>query len=513
MLRCCSVLVCLALCVAASAVVSAAKPGGGKLTLTFVDQASGKAVPCRVHLKNQFGVVQKALKMPFWHDHFASDGQLVLELPKGNYTFVVERGPEYAESSGHFMMVDHGEDQKTIELKRACHMAAEHWWSGDLHVERPLRDMQQLMLAEDLHVASVVTWSNKKSEWTNTKPPTPSIVRFGIDRCYDTLAGKDERGGGSLLYMKLPRPLAWLDFQREYPASIDVLRQSRAAAPSAWVAAEKPTAWDFPVWVAHGELNSIHIAHSHFLRTGMAKNEASGRPRDKQRFPDPLGHGESTQDVYYQVLNCGLRIPPTAGSGSGVSNNPVGYNRVYAHVDTDELTPDAWWDAVRQGRVVVTNGPLIRPLANGQLPGHAFYLAEGEELDIDVAMNLTTRDRIEYLEIVQDGRVARSVRLDEWARTGHFPPLKVKQSGWFLVRVVTKTADTYRFASSGPWYVSISGQPPRVSKRSAQFFLDWVNDRIGQLPLTDPAERAQVISSLESAKQYWARLVEQANAP
>ena len=38
--------------------------------------------------------------------------------------------------------------------------------------------------------------------------------------------------------------------------------------------------------------------------------------------------GYWTQDIYYALLNCGLRIPPSAGSASGVLPNPVGYNRV-----------------------------------------------------------------------------------------------------------------------------------------------------------------------------------------
>jgi hypothetical protein len=58
------------------------------------------------------------------------------------------------------------------------------------------------------------------------------------------------------------------------------------------------------------------------------------------------------------VLNCGLRIPPSAGSGSGVLPNPVGYNRVYVHLD-EQLTYDGWWQGFKQGRSLVTNGPLL----------------------------------------------------------------------------------------------------------------------------------------------------------
>ena len=33
--------------------------------------------------------------MPFWHDHVVFPGQITLELPRGNYFFTIEHGPEY----------------------------------------------------------------------------------------------------------------------------------------------------------------------------------------------------------------------------------------------------------------------------------------------------------------------------------------------------------------------------------------------------------------------------------
>ena len=44
--------------------------------------------------------------------------------------------------------------------------------------------------------------------------------------------------------------------------------------------------------------------------------------------------------------------------------NPVGYNRVYVHCG-EELTWDKWWENLRRGQVVVTNGPLLRPRVFG----------------------------------------------------------------------------------------------------------------------------------------------------
>ncbi len=88
-------------------------------------------------------------------------------------------------------------------------------------------------------------------------------------------------------------------------------------------------------------------------------------------YPSPSGGGRWSEKIYYDLLNCGLRIPPTAGSGSGRVANPLGYNRMYVHVE-GELTYEKWWDGVRAGRLVVTNGPLIRPSVEGQPPGYVF---------------------------------------------------------------------------------------------------------------------------------------------
>ena len=77
-------------------------------------------------------------------------------------------------------------------------MAADGWWSGDLDVRRPARDIELLMEADDLHVAEVVTWRNDKSPWGDQLPKEP-LVRFDGNRYYHLLAGASARPGTELL--------------------------------------------------------------------------------------------------------------------------------------------------------------------------------------------------------------------------------------------------------------------------------------------------------------------------
>jgi hypothetical protein len=262
--------------------------------------------------------------------------------------------------------------------------------------------------------------------------------------------------------------------------------------------------------VAAGQIDSIELAHSHICRDGTVNDESDGKPRDRKRYASYRGNAEWSQDIYFRLLECGLRIPPTAGSGSGLALNPVGQNRVYVHVDGALSYPD-WWNNLRAGRVFITNGPLMKPTVDGELPGHVFQGERGTKLELEIGLTFSTRDPITYLEIIKNGKVEHEVRFEDYAKGGRLPKLTFDRSGWFLVRAVTDVPRTYRFAMTGPYFVEM-GYQRRVSKRAAQFFLDWENERTRQIKLADPQQQREILEYHRQARDFWQDLVSKANA-
>jgi hypothetical protein len=92
--------------------------------------------------------------------------------------------------------------------------------------------------------------------------------------------------------------------------------------------------------------------------------------------------------------------------------------------------------------------------------------------------------------------------------------LDFKESGWFLVRCIAPNEKTFRFASTAPFYVEIGASKRRISKSSAKFFVDWVDERIARVPnkLKDEKQLAEVLEPHRKAREFWQDLVNRANA-
>jgi hypothetical protein len=209
-----------------------------EVEFVILDKATGQPIPCRVHLKDAAGKPVKAPGLPFWFDHFVCPGSVQLPLEPGKYTIEVERGPEYGRVTDAVEIKD--KRRLTYELQRQVDLTKEGWWSGELHVHRPVEAIELLMRAEDLHVAPVITWWNQRNLWTEKKLPEKPLVRFDGNRFYHLMAGEDEREGGALLYFNLAKPLAIAKATREYPSPMKFVEEARLLDDDVWIDIEKP---------------------------------------------------------------------------------------------------------------------------------------------------------------------------------------------------------------------------------------------------------------------------------
>ena len=450
--------------------------------------ARGRAVKVR-----QEGIVSQG-------DYFVFDGQVTLELRKGNYRFLIEAGPEFHTRPGHFTIERHAEDSTEVVLKRHVDMQTEGWWAGDLEVHQRLADLPLLMRAAGVDFVSPIERENVRGK----------CVKMRVNKNLLTLphAFLDYRRGGGLLIYDWTEKESEIDVchAKAKGSSMPLLNQANES--EADLIALTPFAWDLPLWVAAGKLDAIQIIHRHSQAKKAADNEGWGRPRDKVFFPGSQGNGRWSEAIYHHLLNCGLRIAPAAGSGSGANGNPVGTNRVYVHSE-EPCDVEAWFAGLKAGQVMVTNGPLLRPQVEGQAPGYVFHLDRGEKREFQIGLRLTFYEKapVEYLEIIKNGETVYEVRLADLAKQhGRLPAVAFEQSGWFLVRARTSKENDYQYATTGPYFVE-SNYKPRISRKSVQFFLDWLDEAEQKF-----SNNNAVVDDIASARPFWQDLLQKANA-
>ncbi|MEZ6090955.1 MAG: hypothetical protein R3C05_23630 [Pirellulaceae bacterium] len=110
----------------------------GVLKLHIVDRDSKQPVAVRVVMIGPRGREVPIRRATDAGVGWAIDGQVDLEVPSGNYQFILIRGPEYRVMTGNFTIDRTAEDSHTVSLERFVDTQAENWLSGDLMVDRRL---------------------------------------------------------------------------------------------------------------------------------------------------------------------------------------------------------------------------------------------------------------------------------------------------------------------------------------------------------------------------------------
>jgi hypothetical protein len=487
----------------------------GTLTVTAVDEKTEDPMAVRMELRDQRGrpVRVRPEGAVVAGDSLFFNGEVTLNLRRGAYSFLIEAGPEFPTRPGNFTIERHAEDTAEVTLSRRVDMRKEGWWAGDLDVQVKLEDAPLMMQARSVDFAPIAALVNDHGRCRKLKQHAGGVEMAGGEspRLFGPWATLDDRRGGGLLAINAEPPVDVCQWKLDDP-SLPSAEAARDAG--AQVVALTPFAWDLPLWVAAGKLDAVQVINRHSQYNASIDNEGAGRVRDQAFFPGKLGNGRYSETIYHHLLNCGLRLPPTAGSGAGsgsgtrAASSPLGTNRTYVHCG-ETFTGDAWIEGLRAGRVVVTNGPLLRVRVDGELPGYTFELYDNQRREFQIALDLAfyEANQVEYLEIVQNGKPIHQVRLDEFAKKkGKLPFVEFETSGWFLVRAVTNNPNVYQFASTGPYYVELNHEP-RISRASVEYFLTWLDEAGAKF-----AGNAAVLAEIEAARPFWEERLERANA-
>lgn len=465
------------------------------ITFRTVDSAN-REVPSRVKLVqgNESYLPTGEYDYRKW---FLVDGEKTVSIPKGTYSVQASKGIEWFDVE---MDVTVQEDGQIVELtlERWTDMNDEGWWSGDMHIHRPLEVIEELVQIEGINVAPVLTFWNHTSMFGDNPVPRNKVKKVASNQYYSLLNEEHERQDGAILLYNLEEMLDVKNFEAWYPDAIDLMMD--AHKQNAHVEIEKPFWNDYPLWLAIGEPHSIGVVCNHFQAEQVMNNPAWGRPRAEFYPDEPYGLALYVMDLYYKALNCGFRAAATGGGASGVLDNPIGQNRTYVNLG-GRFSYNRWFDELRKGNSVATNGPMLFVSANGKNPGTEFDPDDTIELKLK-AISKHGIKRVEWIVdgVVLEGRQFSSPPKEVELNTN----VEAKHYFWIAARVFEDSEpEVVRFAQSSPFYIN-NGDPSKRYQTDVEFFLHWLDKRIAEsqdeslIPIA--TEREKRVYNLKRAK-------------
>jgi TolB protein len=503
----------------------------GRLQLTVIDAKTGRPTPARVsvtgpdgrsfapddawrHADDAFDRGERRLEYGYFH----TAGSARLTVPAGRVDVEVSHGPEY--QVVHRRIVISLDSTRTVRvmLERVTDLAAQGWYGGDLHVHMnyggtyrntPARLAAQAR-AEDLHLVENLI-VNKEG-----RIPDVEYFRGSLDPASDSslLIAHDQEyhtsywGHAGLL--GLGRGL--------------ILPGYSAYANTAAASLFPTNAVVFDLTHAQGGLTGyVHPFDIYPDPGDTTKPLTNELPVDvalgKVDYYEALGFVDdyvATARVWYQLLNCGFRIPAGAGTDAMANfaslRGPVGLNRVYVK-SGGPLNHRRWLAALEAGRSFATNGPLLNFSLNERGLGEELSLPAGRRTLV-AQVSLRSNVPVDQLEIVGNGKVVASIPLGRGRlQIDTTIGVPADGSGWYLLRArgdgpIYPILDVYPYATTSPIYVTIGGRPIR-SPEDARYFLAWI-DRLqsaaeANVGWNTQGEKSRVLETIGKARAEFVR--------
>lgn len=453
-------------------------------------------------------------------DQFYSGGTCRISLPPGAYKLRVFKGLDYTVETCDVTIEAGKIAVLEVKLKRWIHPPEQGWYSADdhLHIPRPRKELDPLlskwMQAEDLHFANLLQWGHA-THFHNALQYAHGPSGVYQEGPYFLVSGQENPRTHFLGHTIILGASSPIDFRDGY-----------LIYKSFWEEAQKQGALS----------GAAHFGIFAGAQTGLAID----LPGRLMNFIEVLQFNAGIYEVWYDILNSGFRMAPTAGTdyGCGESRLP-GRERFYTKVE-GPLTYKAWLEGIRRGRTFVTNGPILEFHVNGKEIGDEVALDKPGTVILEGCVRFDPeRDKVLQLEVIQNGQLLKT-----FSRKGESPEIRfkfeheAKEASWLALRasggkqneVAHYRYQRYAFiqgskpslAHTGAIYVTLKNAPgltdhPRA-KALARAWLARLEDFEERLRggLKQPADcdaakpehllrdRAALLEGIEAAKKYFA---------
>jgi hypothetical protein len=278
----------------------------------------------------------------------------------------------------------------------------------------------------------------------------------------------------------------------------------------------------------HVHAQGGHVTYTHPITVGQG--DAFLPPYTAKALPVDVALGkidsldinyggwDGTLAMWYRLLNCGFRLPASAGTDAflnRLSSRVPGGARAYVKV-AGPFSYATWVAGLKAGRSFATDGPMLELSAADKSIGDTIRLAAPGGVAVKASCRL--QFPIERAELIHSGKAVLTATLaaDKLSATID-QTVAIERTGWIALRCLAgpdteiSTVGTVQ-AHTSPIYIDVAGRPAQA-RADAEYLLVWIDRLQAKLRQRDrvpEAARAGVAAQLGAARAIYRRIANQA---
>lgn len=441
-----------------------------------------------------------------------------LSAPAGDFRIAAFHGIEFEPAVRTLSIEPNHTTEVELVLKRRSSWQGHGWWSGEDHIHanyagpyylRP-QDALDMIEAEDLNVANMLAANAEGArvydrEFFEGKPnalSTPTRILYWNEEYRNRIV----YGHMALLNLRELIPPVYTSFEGtphpwDYPSNTMVARDAKAR--------NAVVDYVHPI---------VGLTRDPFDFTVSAKELPVTAALGYVDIIDIYPWGPIALDVWYNLLNCGFRIAPGAGTDTFSNwrsiNQIPGSHRVFVR-SSEPLSYAGWIDGLREGRSFASNGPLLDLEVNGKRPGEILRSDPGQPLTLTAKARAESRVPLTKLELLLNGTVVAATNspgAQELTLAWNQP---LERSGWIALKASgisdPLTLGAPAQAHTAAVYLEKDGRKMTPDPAAAAMFLAWI-DRLSDLiekrnNFQAPQHKEEVRKLLRQARAFYQRAV------
>ena len=391
------------------------------------------------------------------HHYYFLTGEATVKLVPGPYEVIAYKGLEYRPVHFTFEAGDE-ESSHEISLDRWTDMQSKGWYGGDEHIHLARYGHENsvylaMQEADGVHVGHYL-----------------QLQRLWQGAVQKTWGKPGEARKGNSILRSGEEPRSW--FGHTLLLGIDrlILPVGQGDIDTESDLVQKLTADYFAE--AHSAGGMIGYAHG----DGLNKYSAAAIDLALNTFDyiEVFQFNMIKTGFWYDALSAGYRIPPAAGTDFPVNLgrwdpwphllSPLSAERMYVRVEGD-FSFESWMEGFRNGRVLLTNGPMIDLKVNGAEPGEEVQISTAEH-SVEITAAINHWRPMKEARFIVNGETIKVLKNDKRQSNWNIKlNLRLRESAWIAVYVLSDSTGDLEDdeiliqAHTAPVYVTVDNKP------------------------------------------------------